>query len=72
MYLDKEFGFFKVSLLLFFKDFFKGLLFILSVGLLLIYIFIMIIEYVEYWEISLFFVVFVFMILVNFFYFKIV
>lgn len=67
MHLDKEFGFSKVSLSLFFKDFFKGLLLTLSVGLLLIYILIMIIEHVEHWEISSFFVVFVFMILANLF-----
>ncbi|GAA7386201.1 hypothetical protein MM0345_11920 [Helicobacter pylori] len=71
MHLDKEFGFSKVSLSLFFKDFFKGLLLTLSVGLLLIYILIMIIEHVEHWEISSFFVVFVFMILANLFYPKI-
>lgn len=40
-------------------------------GLLLIYILIMIIEHVEHWEISSFFVVFVFMILANLFYPKI-
>ncbi len=71
MHLDKEFGFSKVSLSLFFKDFFKGLLLTLSVGLLLIYTLIMIIEHVEHWEISSFFVVFVFMILANLFYPKI-
>ncbi|WP_101025420.1 M48 family metallopeptidase [Helicobacter pylori] len=71
MHLDKEFGFSKVSLSLFFKDFFKGLSLTLSVGLLLIYTLIMIIEHVEHWEISSFFVVFVFMILANLFYPKI-
>ncbi|WP_367971862.1 M48 family metallopeptidase [Helicobacter acinonychis] len=72
MHLDKGFGFSKVSLSLFFKDFFKSLLLTLGVGLLLIYILVMIIQHVEHWEISSFVVVFAFMILANLFYPKIV
>ncbi len=72
MHLDREFGFSKVSLSLFFKDFFKSLLLTLGVGLLLIYILVMIIQHVEHWGISSFVVVFAFMILANLFYPKIV
>ncbi|AFI06631.1 M48 family metallopeptidase [Helicobacter cetorum] len=71
MHLDKEFGFSKVTLSLFFRDFFKGLSLTLVVGLLLIYLLIMVMEHIEHWEIGSFFVVFIFMVLANLFYPKI-
>ncbi|AFI04668.1 zinc-metalloprotease [Helicobacter cetorum MIT 00-7128] len=71
MCLDKQFGFSKTTPQLFFKDFLKSLIITLVMGLVVIYLLIMVMQYVEHWEIGGFFIVFAFMVLMNLFYPKI-
>ncbi|WP_104748295.1 M48 family metallopeptidase [Helicobacter cetorum] len=71
MHLDKGFGFSNITPQLFFKDFLKSLVLTLIVGLVVIYLLIMVMQYVEHWEVGGFFIVFAFMVLANLFYPKI-